>query len=397
MRQFFVFIFTGASIAILDLIDSAFGNHISLDSICVMSAFTVIYWCADCVCKAGEYAYRVKLKYESECFVFQVVITLICSFILIAFRVPIAHIYSLTETQYELLSMCLFYKGLYLIFGKLESFYRNYIALTCQNKHIIVSNIIFYVTMIGADALVIALGGECYHLVIATGVADAITVVYYLIFCRFKLKKPTFERLKECISCAKDIVIDRVLGKVATVVFNICASHLQTEIYALHSIGYAIASSLEECTNCCYTFQIVRLKAIDSLKEKYEMCKKLSKQVFIPTILVDYGVAILMVLPMKGVVDFKSALIITLLYNTQCILLQLYENHRGFLTSCGATECLRLEGLFGILVRIPIAIISITTPIGIYGFALGSGIDFFIRGLYYKYKSINLVNKEAVV
>lgn len=396
MRQFFVFLFTGASIAILDLIDSAFGNHISLDSICVMSAFTVIYWCADCVCKAGEYAYRVKLKYESECFVFQVAITLLCSFILIAFRVPIARIYSLTDTQYELLSMCLFYKGLCLIFGKLESFYRNYIALTCQNKHIVVSNIIFYVTMIGADALVIAFGGECYHLVIATGVADAITVVYYLRFCRFKWKKPTFERLKECVSCAKDIVIDRVLGKVATVVFNICASHLQTEIYALHSIGYAIASSLEECTDCCYTFQIVRLKAIDNLKEKYEMCRKLSKQVFIPTVLVDYGVAILMVLPMKGVVDFKSALIITLLYNTQCILLQLYENHRGFLTSCGATECLRLGGLFGILVRIPIAIISIITPIGIYGFALGSGIDFFIRGLYYKYKSINLVNKEAV-
>lgn len=42
MRQFFVFLFTGTSVAILDLIDSAFGNHISLDSICVMSAFTVI-------------------------------------------------------------------------------------------------------------------------------------------------------------------------------------------------------------------------------------------------------------------------------------------------------------------------------------------------------------------
>ena len=93
MKQFFIFLFTGASIAILDLIDSAFGNHISLDSICVMSAFTVIYWCVNCICKAGEYAYRVKLKYESECFVFQVAITLICSFILIAFRVPIAYIY----------------------------------------------------------------------------------------------------------------------------------------------------------------------------------------------------------------------------------------------------------------------------------------------------------------
>lgn len=294
MKQFLIFLFTGASIAILDLVDSAFGNQISLDSICVMSAFTVLYWCFSALCTVGEYAYRVKLKYESECFTLQVTITLICSFILIVFRVPLSHIYSLTDTQYDLLAMCLLCKGICLIFGKLETFFRTYIALSCQNKHIIISNIIFYSTMIVADAIVIALHGECYHLVITTGIADAITVIYYLIFCR-------------------------------------------------------------------------------------------------------YVIAILMVFPMKGIVSFKSALLITLLYNSQCILLQLYENHRGFLTSCEATECLRLGGLFGIFVRIPIAIISIVTPIGIYGFALGSGIDFFIRGLYYRHKSIQLVNNSNFV
>lgn len=393
MKQFFIYLFTGASIAILDLIDTAFGNHISLDSICVMSAFTIIYWCADCICRAGEYAYRVKLKYESECFVIQVAVTLICSFILIAFRVHIAHIYNLTDTQYELISMCLFYKGLCLIFGKLESFYRNYIALTCQNKHIIISNIIFYITMIGADALVIAFDGECYHLVIATGVADAITVIYYLIFCRFEWKKPTSERLKECILCAKDIVIDRVLGKVATVVFNICASHLQTEIYALHSIGYAIATSLEECTNCCYTYQVVKLKTINNIREKWKACRKIMKQLYIPTSLLCYIIAVIMVIPMKGVIEFKSALLVTLLYNTQCLLIQSYENYRGFLTACEATESLRLGGLIGILVRVPISIISILTPIGIYGFALGCGIDFLIRGIYYKHKSLEVIKK----
>lgn len=323
MKQFLIFLFTGASIAILDLVDSAFGNQISLDSICVMSAFTVLYWCFSALCTVGEYAYRVKLKYESECFTLQVTITLICSFI--------------------------------------------------------------------------PLHGECYHLVITTGIADAITVIYYLIFCRFKWSKPTFKRLKECIKCARDIVIDRVLGKVATIGFNICASHLSTDMYALHSIGYAIATSLEECTNSCYTYQIIKLKIIYNLKDKYEMCKKISKQIFIPTVLVCYVIAILMVFPMKGIVSFKSALLITLLYNSQCILLQLYENHRGFLTSCEATECLRLGGLFGIFVRIPIAIISIVTPIGIYGFALGSGIDFFIRGLYYRHKSIQLVNNSNII
>lgn len=220
MKQFLIFLFTGASIAILDLVDSAFGNQISLDSICVMSAFTVLYWCFSALCTVGEYAYRVKLKYESECFTLQVTITLICSFILIVFRVPLSHIYSLTDTQYDLLAMCLLCKGICLIFGKLETFFRTYIALSCQNKHIIISNIIFYSTMIVADAIVIALHGECYHLVITTGIADAITVIYYLIFCRFKWSKPTFKRLKECIKCARDIVIDRVLGKVATIVSN---------------------------------------------------------------------------------------------------------------------------------------------------------------------------------
>lgn len=89
MKQFLIFLFTGVSIAILDLVDSAFGNQISLDSICVMSAFTVLYWCFSALCTVGEYAYRVKLKYESECFTLQVTITLICSFILIVFRVPL--------------------------------------------------------------------------------------------------------------------------------------------------------------------------------------------------------------------------------------------------------------------------------------------------------------------
>ena len=172
MKQFLIFLFTGASIAILDLVDSAFGNQISLDSICVMSAFTVLYWCFSALCTVGEYAYRVKLKYESECFTLQVTITLICSFILIVFRVPLSHIYSLTDTQYDLLAMCLLCKGICLIFGKLETFFRTYIALSCQNKHIIISNIIFYLTMIVADAIVIALHGECYHLVITTGIAQ---------------------------------------------------------------------------------------------------------------------------------------------------------------------------------------------------------------------------------
>lgn len=44
--------------------------------------------------------------------------------------------------------------------------------------------------------------------------------------------------------------------------------------------------------------------------------------------------------------------------------------------------------------RVPISIISILTPIGIYGFAFGCGIDFLIRGIYYKHKSLEVIKKS---
>ena len=78
---------------------------------------------------------------------------------------------------------------------------------------------------------------------------------------------------------------------------------------------------------------------------------------------------------------------------TQSILLVVYENSRGFLSSVGETKSLRWGGFIGVIVRIPIAVLSILTPIGLYGFAFGSGIDFLIRGLYYSRQVKKLVVK----
>ena len=56
MRQFFIFIVTAFGIAIFDLLDSAFGNNLGIDSICVLSAFTIITWCANVLGNLGRYA-----------------------------------------------------------------------------------------------------------------------------------------------------------------------------------------------------------------------------------------------------------------------------------------------------------------------------------------------------
>ena len=182
-------------------------------------------------------------------------------------------------------------------------------------------------------------------------------------------------------------MIDRCLGKVATVVFNVLASYLGTELYALHGIGYAIATSSEEITDVWYKYQVVRLHGIEDKKEKHKTYLKIRKQTFLPCVALSYLLLLCLIVPMHGETNLLQAFIVSCLYMTQSILLCIYENARGFLTSIEETKVLRYGGLVGVLIRVPWSFLSIYTPLGIVGFALGSGIDFLIRGIYYAIES----------
>lgn len=387
MRQFFIFIVTAFGVAIFDLIDSAFGNNLGIDSICVLSAFTIITWCANVLGSLGRYAYDVGQKNFSECLFLQALSSCVTSFVLILFYKQLPHIYHLTDVQYSLFSKCLLWFALTFPIRQIANFFDNYIVLQCRNKTLIISNVIFYALMILLDLLVIVLNGKCYHLIITTNISYIVFLIYLLISEKLlrHLKKIDKTKLKECCSDAKDIMIDRCLGKVATVVFNILASHMGTELYALHSIGYAISTTSETITNEWYRYQIIKLNGIDDKKEKYKKYLKFRKQTFLPSVIFCYVLLVLLIIPMHGETNLLNAFIVSCLYMTQCILLCIYENARGFLTSIEETKILRYGGLVGIIIRVPLAVISIVTPISIVGFALASGIDFLMRGIYYAY------------
>ena len=63
LRQFYVFMITGIVISILGLIDQAFGNNISVDSICVLSAYSTIMLFCYSSCNIGVYTYRITQKH----------------------------------------------------------------------------------------------------------------------------------------------------------------------------------------------------------------------------------------------------------------------------------------------------------------------------------------------
>ena len=204
--------------------------------------------------------------------------------------------------------------------------------------------------MIGLDLLVVIMGGKCYHLIITTDISYIVFFIYLWFAEKFwkQLNKIDKKALKECCLEAKDILIDRCLGKIATVVFNVLASYLGTELYALHGIGYAIATTSEEITDAWYRYQIIRLHGIESKKEKYKSYLKVRKQTFLPSVFLSYSLSLCLIVPMHG-----------------------------------ETKILRYGGLIGIVIRVPWSFLSIYTPLGIVGFALGPGIDFFVRGIFY--------------
>lgn len=385
MKQFFVFILTAFGVAIFDLIDSAFGNNLGIDSICVLSAFTIILWCAKVLGSLGKYAYDIRQKNFSECLLLQLLSSGATSIFILIFCNKLPYIYHLTDRQYMLFTKCLFWFALVFPLRQIANFCDNYVVLHCKNRTLIISNVIYYALMIGLDLLVVIMGGKCYHLIITTDISYIVFFIYLWFAEKFwkQLNKIDKKALKECCLEAKDILIDRCLGKIATLVFNVLASYLGTELYALHGIGYAIATTSEEITNAWYRYQIIRLHGIESKKEKYRNYLKVRKQTFLPSVFLSYSLLLCLIVPMHGETNLLQAFIVSCLYMTQCILLCIYENARGFLTSIGETKILRYGGLIGIVIRVPWSFLSIYTPLGIVGFALGSGIDFLIRGIYY--------------
>lgn len=389
MRQFFIFIGTAFRIAIFDLVDSAFGNNLGIDSICVLSAFTIISWCAYVLGNLGKYAYDIRQKNFSECLLLQLLSSGATSIFLLIFCNKLPYIYHLTDRQYVLFSKCLLYLGLALPIKQIANFCENYITLQCKNRTLIISNVLFYALMIGLDLLVVIMGGKCYHLIITTNISYTVLFIYLCFAEKLwrQLNKIDKKALKQCCLDAKDIMIDRCLGKVATIVFNVLASYLGTELYALHGIGYAIATSSEEITDVWYKYQVVRLHGIEDKKEKHKTYLKIRKQTFLPCVALSYLLLLCLIVPMHGETNLLQAFIVSCLYMTQSILLCIYENARGFLTSIEETKVLRYGGLVGVLIRVPWSFLSIYTPLGIVGFALGSGIDFLIRGIYYAIES----------
>lgn len=383
-KQFLFFLIQNIFIGICGLIDTAFGNHIDLDSICVLSAYTVITWTTYCIYSIGSYAYRVVLDKAKSCFLIQVAASVVLGILLVLLSDRIPHIYSLTPEQYQLFSDCLRVHAISLPVLGIREFLGNYAEYLCKNRQAIRGNIILYGLMIITDAVVFYLHGNLVHLLVCTGICSLAYSVY-MIFSTGFLREPfhpDWPDIVQLLKYGRDTCIDRITGKVATIVFNIYASRLGTHLYSIHAVCYALGVFTENGTNALFTYQVVSL-AGQTNDDKFSACRKIARKYALFLLLLSYLICYVLLLFLHGNVDIKDCLFYTGVYCTEIIALLLYEPMKAYLTSMKETKYLRYGGIFGIFVRIPIALIGYYMGLGLFPFAIASTMDFAARGIYF--------------
>lgn len=381
-----------------DMVDIAFINASGVDSICVLSAYMVIIWCSVKITGIGKYAYRVYMKYKSECIILSVLSSLIVTFIFIFLNESITRMYSLTDTQYEHFENVLVIAGSMCVFRTLGDFGYEYLILKEKHKLAFTLNIVFYAVLIGTDAFVYFTTKVIEHYYLATLFSYLVWFVLLLIFTDFfkELYRPNMLKLKKCAKSGFDIVIEGSVGKIATLVYNIYASKLGTELYAIHAVCYSVCVF---CENYSYPFRIHTITQLskEDKNDAYDNMKNIiKKQSWIGIILTLVSIPIYLIF-VKGSLDYAICLYFAIIYTSDILPMIYFDILCGYATVCRKTEFLKKSSLVGVLVRIPAVVILFYGGCGIYALALPCFLDFFARMCYMHIKINNTRKNECFV
>ncbi len=378
-------------------VDTAFGNSLGTDSICVLSAFTVLKWFLDKLIGLGKYGYYVVLKDEKLCLLLNVLVGAVTGITIFVLREVIPHLYTMTSEQYALFSKCLAVYSVGAVIHSISEFLYVYLLYSNKMKLVYGTNLFYYAILFVTDYAVVRKGLDLSALLACTVVCE---VAYSLvIFAISDFRKTTCDfSVKNAITLVKhgsNMMFDRVTGKIATLFFQCFASRLGTELFAIHSVCYSVAVLMEAYTNALHVFTLNRLSKVKGFLRKYKTHLWIFKKYgFLILSLVAISILPALLL-LHGSVPVKSCIPFVFVYCLDLVSLLFYEVSAACLTSAQRTGILKFDGVIGIVVRIPITPSTVAFHWGPAGFAISVILDFGSRALYNEIKMHQLLNKSV--
>lgn len=381
MGNFLFFIFQAAYTVLANVIDDGFANRIDIDSVIAYGSCIPITWVFKNIYNIGKYAYTNTQREEKTCMTLGFLVSIAMVALTLPFYDKIHLLYSLTDKQVQLFNKVLLCYLISVPIRQIGDFIFSYLMLQMESKKSFISDVLYWIVALATDVIVFVQKKPVYYLVIMTMLSYIVYDVYLIFASKIYQKRVNIHFYKEAFSKGKDIVIDRILGKVATLTYCSLATRLDENLYAIHCIVYAIQCNSEDFTYNFSTYCIARLKMMQ--KGVISGVHILMKKYGIVLIPVIYAFSYLYLAIYHGKVSFWACIPWLAVYATECISLVFYESYKAVLSVYSKTEYLKWGGLIGICVRIPFIFVAFKLGFGLWGFGFANALDFGARAIYF--------------
>lgn len=384
MKEFISILLSFVFMGIADNIDSAFNNAVSIDAIVVCGSLFSIDLILKSFSEMGTYTYRTVRKNEWSYLWINIILSLILGIIVFFLRNIIIDIFELTIVQKQLLSNVLMLYILYLVIGRTANSIYEMTRLKGELKLYRNSLIIFYVLLIGLDALVFIFTKNLVLLFCATMISWFVIIIYMLYKLKLKLMFPDKETLNNVYKYGIPTSLERALSRVFILIYGVLASHLGTNDYSIHSICYAVSLSLEIITNAYQATLMIKVPVGKNNDEQYNICMDMNKQCFKFIIVLNFIFAIVYLLISHGSLPLYKCFPFIIFYSFGVFGIYPYETYKTLCVVQGKPKILLLGSTIGACIRVIICILFLKTPIALYVFGFVNLVDFYIRSRIYK-------------
>lgn len=287
-KQLLVFMAQALLMATCDMVDTAFGNNLGVDAICVAGSMSSIIGIVFCLYNLGRYAHTILLDDDKICFCVNVAVSVVISLVLFVLSDKLPYLFRLTESQYILFERCLRIYAVGVPLRATADFLSYYMTVKYMNTLMLISNIMFYTILIASDAICLFAGGDLGHMLIATNVTHLVYDCLVVAASKILKQQSCFSlaKIKEVLYYGYSITIDKLMTRLSTFIYTSCASRLGQDIYAVHAVCSMAKSYGERMFPSMFTYQNVQLHKVNNKNEKYNKCKQIYKDVITDYVLI---------------------------------------------------------------------------------------------------------------
>lgn len=395
MKEFISILVSFIFMSIADSIDSAFNNLISVDTIIVTGSFLLIDSIFKSFGEIGTYTYRTIRKNEWQYLWFNIIFGLLMGVIVFISKSMIVNIFNLSQIQREMLYILLNFYTAYVIFGRLANGIFELIRLKGMLKLYRKSLVVYYISLIGLDAMAYIFTKDLKLLFIATIVSWGISIVYMLYKLKLKFEFPSKESLKNVIKYGLAYVSERVLSRIFLLLYGVIASYMGTEKYGIHTICYSVCLTLEIITNAYQATLMIKVPEGKTYEEQYSNCMNMKKRCFPLIIILNFVFAFIYLLISHGSLPLYRCFPYIIFYSITIFGLYPYETYKTLCITQGKSYILLIGSTIGVIIRFLICLLFINTSFSLYIFGIVNFIDFYSRSIIYRLALSKIYRKKT--